>query len=262
MCNPAIAFVLTRRKESGGFGATPRLPATIQDTYHALNILILSRKCRVIGQNESLCLTEGNLPAYLAACCRLLPATGITTIFQLLWSCRIAGVDFDQTAVEKILLSRMREDSTLEEWYACTRVLKELLDREPGEMVNEQTIASTLARPWRCVDELWMHIYLARQFRASLPLPASELIDWLQSCQNGDGGFGFFPGTTSFIENCHASLRALVSLNSGPLDPGRAALFLKGCQTSGGGFSRNCRAAPFLDATRHALAALLLLRQI
>lgn len=101
-----------------------------------------------------------------------------------------------------------------------------------------------------------MHMYLARVSARALPLPNPELIAWLQACQNGDGGFGFFPGTTSFIENCHACLRALAFLGAKPLDPELAASFLSGCQTAGGGFSRGGRAAPFLDATWHALASL------
>ena len=107
-----------------------------------------------------------------------------------------------------------------------------------------------------------MHLYLARVSGRALPLPEPELIAWFQACQNGDGGFGFFPGTTSFVENCHASLRALAFLGSRPLEPGPAALFLAGCQTAAGGFSRNGRAAPFLDATWHALASLSFLSAI
>jgi len=34
-----LGFVQARRKESGGYGATPLLPATVQDTYHALRIV-------------------------------------------------------------------------------------------------------------------------------------------------------------------------------------------------------------------------------
>jgi len=31
-----LSFVGARRKEEGGYGATPLLPATVEDTYHAL----------------------------------------------------------------------------------------------------------------------------------------------------------------------------------------------------------------------------------
>ncbi|WP_353683756.1 hypothetical protein V4D30_07700 [Thermodesulfovibrio sp. 3907-1M] len=32
-------FVIQRRKPEGGFAATPLLPATVEDTYHALMII-------------------------------------------------------------------------------------------------------------------------------------------------------------------------------------------------------------------------------
>ena len=34
--NKLIDFVLKREKSEGGFGATPFLPATIEDTYYAV----------------------------------------------------------------------------------------------------------------------------------------------------------------------------------------------------------------------------------
>lgn len=250
----AIRFVMTRRKDSGGFGATPRLPATIQDTYHALNILNLCRNEGTAREGESLLPAEDNVRAYLTACLRLVPSAGIGTTFHLLWSCRAVGVAFDHGAVATAVHAKIHGSESLEEWYYFARILTEILDNPhlaPGE-----GITAVLSRSWRCVDEVWMHMYLARVSGMGVPLPEAELIAWLQACQNGDGGFGFFPGTTSFIENCHACLRALTVLGAKPPDPERAASFLSGCQTAAGGFSRSGRAAPFIDATWHALASL------
>lgn len=258
----AIPFVVALRKESGGFGATRRLPATIQDTYHSLNILNLSRQYTLPPGGESALLSEDNLRAYLTACLPLLPSTGISTTFQLLWSCRTAGVMFDCGAVETAVSSKMRGSESLDEWYYCARILTEILGNNHLLPAGAQGLTTVLSRGWRCVDEAWMHVYLAKALSRALPLPEPQLIAWFQACQNGDGGFGFFPGTTSFIENCHASLRALAILGSGPLEPDLASLFLAGCQTAKGGFSRSGRAAPFLDASWHALASLSFLSSI
>lgn len=73
------------------------------------------------------------------------------------------------------------------------------------------------------------------------------------------GRFGFFPGTTSFIENCHHALAALTMLGGAPDQPEKARQFVLSCQTAGGGFGRSLRAAPFLDSTWHALPSLRLL---
>lgn len=252
----AIPFVMARCKEGGGFGATPRLPATIQDTYHALNILELSRRFVPTAGGEGNLLTEDKVGAYLTASLRRLSSMGISTTYQLLWACRTAGVAFDHAAAETAVNARMQAFASLEEWYYGARILTEILGREPANSAGGQIINTVLNRSWRCVDEAWMFLYLARVFARAVPRPEPELIAWLQACQNGDGGFGFFPGTTSFIENCHACLRALAFLGSKPVDLDRAVFFISGCQTASGGFSRGGRAAPFLDATWHALASL------
>jgi hypothetical protein len=252
----AIPFVMARCKKGGGFGATPRLPATIQDTYHALNILSLSRRQVPPTGSESNSLAEDSLRAYLAKSLRLLSSTGIGTAFQLLWSCRAAGVAFDHGAVATAVKAKVQGSASLEDWYFFARIQREILGNKHLVAAEGQGIGTILSRGWRCVVQAWMQIYLAQAYASPLPRPGPELVAWFQACQNGDGGFGFFPGTTSFIENCHACLRALVLLGSEPLDPGRALSFLSGCRTASGGFSRGGRAAPFLDATWHALASL------
>jgi hypothetical protein len=49
-------------------------------------------------------------------------------------------------------------------------------------------------------------------------------------------------------------------LSSAPLSPDMARDFILWCKTRGGGFARKPGAAPFLDATFHAVASLSLLQ--
>ena len=254
----AIPFVMARRKTTGGFGATPRLPASIEDTYHALNIISLARQYNAADRDAIESVTENNLLSYLAACRRFVPA-GAKITFQLLWCCRIAGLEFDPAAVETAIVDKMRTSASRQDWYSCARILIDVLGGKLPATAKKPNLAAILDRDWRSVDEAWMHMYLSQGFRNTSPQAAPELIAWFRACQNGDGGFGFFPGTTSFIENCHTSLLALTFLGAAPLHPNRAFRFLAGCQTASGGFGRGLRAAPFLDATWHALAALAIL---
>lgn len=258
----AIPFVMARHKTTGGFGATPRLPATIEDTYHALNILRLARQYSE-GEGDAITgpVTEDTLRAYLDTCRRSLSA-GTGTTFQLLHCCRTVGLELDQDAQETAVIDRMRAFVSLEDWYYCAGILVEVLGRKPPLIAEERDLAAILDRDWRTVDEAWMHMYLSRKFRDTLPRPAPALITWFRACQNGDGGFGFFPRTTSFVENCHASLRALAFLGATPTVPNLAFDFLSACQTASGGFGRNPRAAPFLDTTWHALAGIALIGYI
>jgi prenyltransferase beta subunit len=105
--------------------------------------------------------------------------------------------------------------------------------------------------------------YLFVKKMAAQPVAgAGELVAWLQRTQNGDGGFGFFPGTTSFIENCHAGLAALSLLGARPIDLDGARAFVVSCQTGRGGFARSPKAAPFLDASWYGIASLRLLEEM
>jgi prenyltransferase beta subunit len=257
----AIPFVMARHKTTGGFGATPRLPASIEDTYHALNILCLARHYNAIEDDAFAPGTDDALRSYLDACRRSLPA-GAGTILRLLCCCRTVGLALDPHAVEATVIDRMRAYVSLEEWYCSAGILVEVLGRKPPLVADERGLAVILDRDWRSVDEAWMHMYLSRKFRNTLPRPAPALIAWFRACQNGDGGFGFFPGTTSFVENCHASLRALALLGGEPQVPHLAFDFLSSCQTAAGGFGRSPRAASFLDTTWHALAGIALLDKI
>jgi len=254
----AIPFVAARRKAEGGFGATPRLPATIEDTYNALHILELARKYEAIEESGLDPAADENLRTYLAARRQSLPA-GVRITFQLLWCCKAIGLEFDRDFFETTVIARMKASDSLMDWYYGARILAEVLGGKVRLVAESPILTTVMDKKWRAIDEAWMQMYLSRLYRDTLPLPEPELIAWCRACQNGDGGFGFFPGTTSFVENCHAALRSLAFLGAGPLDPGRAFLFLTGCQTVSGGFGRIGRAAPFLDTTWHALAALALI---
>ena len=255
----AIPFVTARSKKDGGFGATPMLPATIEDTYHALKIRQLARKYDPGDDSTFDPSADENLLRYLEACRHILP-TGVRTTFQLLWCCWTAGLELSQDIIETTVIPKMQaSDSSIEEWYYCARIHSEVLGGKSSLLDDNRNITTVLDRGWRTVQEAWMHLYLSWKFWDVFPKPTKKLITWFQACQNGDGGFGFFPGTTSFIENCHACLRALTFWGVRPLHPDQAFSFLTGCQTGSGGFGRSSRAAPFLDATWHGLDALALI---
>jgi len=251
-----LPFVMARRKTTGGFGATPKLPATIEDTYHALNILRLAKDYDAVAENTLEPSADKNLRSYLTACRQTMPA-GTRTIFQMLWCYKTARLELDQVKIEETATTRMLNYDSLAEWYYCARILVEILGK-PTPLDIRRKDVDILKHVRRTINEVWMHIYLSWAFGAALPVPKAELIAWLQADQNGDGGFGFYPITTSFIENCHACLRSLTFLGTHPLYQDKAFQFLFRCQNATGGFGRNSRAAAFLDATWHALASLVL----
>lgn len=249
-----VAFVAKRRKESGGYGATPRLPATIEDTFEAVAIgrelAILAPAARLPQPPEN----DRQLHGYLREAERR-TWPGLRTTAQLITACRFLGLPVDGERAHAYLSGQPAPANDLATAY-YTAMIAEALGGG-STTPAPATPAGLPARP--TVREVRMQLTLG-QLAGQPPAPeAGRLLAWLQRCQNGDGGFGFFPGTTSFIENSHHALAALALLEGVPNQPDRARQFVLSCQTGSGGFGRSLRAAPFLDATWHALASLRLL---
>lgn len=252
----AIPFVEKRRKPDGGFGATPRLPATIEDTFYALQVLLLARSIAVptaVPEPEA----DAGLRAWLAHARRTLQP-GLRTIFHLLSCCRLAGLEPAGDTLLMAVRARLRAGATLPDWYDGVRIAAAFFSPGPRSLLGDSSLAGIRRLPWHTVDEAWMRLTLASALEEPDLVPP-DLPGWLRACQNGDGGFGFLPGTTSFIENCRYCLQAMHLLGVVPRDPDGARRFIARCQTGAGGFSRNGLAAPFLDATWAGLESLSLL---
>ncbi len=241
-----IEFVRVREKETGGFGATPLLPATVEDSYHALMILALIEKK----------IQKKVLPVEIKKHENFLRERehgfikSAKTMFQIAKSMKILNITPDLKILNSFLEQRLSHNIPLEEIYYCARIYKEILNKDIPNFSNVGKV-----KTWRTAKQLWMHIYSIGKEKLSKK-ERQEYINWFQNCQNYDGGFGFMPGTTSYIENSHLCLRALYWLGSAPKDKLGARGFILACTTARGGFSRIQGAAPFLDATWHGIAAL------
>lgn len=245
-----LEFLRKRRKATGGYGATPRLPATIQDTFQAVAIRL------VLGEETPTPQAEPALAQYLARMLAV-PWLGIDTTFRLLITCRLCGLALDVARLRAHLAACLSRDASLAATYYVRRIFKEILE-EPESLGPQRPVVL----PARCAVEDAARYLFVKTMGGQRIEEAGELTGWLQRSQNGDGGFGFFPGTTSFIENCHAALAALSLLGVKPSDPVNARTFLLSCQTGGGGFARSPGAAPFLDASWHGVAGLRLLEEM
>ncbi len=247
LVDKTIKFVKAREKETGGFGATPLLPATVEDTYHAIRILeLIEQKTenkklvpKNIKKHEEF-LREREHEVIKSA----------RTMFQIAKSMNIIGIEPNKKILFPFLEKRLSQNIPLEEVYYCARIYDEILNKTflcPSWIKD--------IKRWRTAKQLWMLIYSIGKKDISKKA-YQEYIRWFQECQNYDGGFGFMPGTTSYIENTHLCLRALSWLNGSPKDRLGARGFILACTTVRGGFSRIQGAAPFLDATWHGIAAL------
>lgn len=251
----ALPYVEQRRKVSGGYGATRRLPATIDDTYFALRILALHRLHSSEDTTTSTTHDEA-LRSYLITAGNSL-RLGISTRYHLLAASRLTGLPVDTTATLAIILPRLRPNATLTTWFYVITIIRDTLNLNPTTLIDTKDALPLLAQPWRTIDEVRKRLFIQNTLgltpdRSS----ANTLTSWIKACQGGDGGFGFMPGTTSFIENCRFGIEALDELGASPHDRPALIAFLCGCQTASGGFSRKGQATAFLDTTWFALAAM------
>jgi hypothetical protein len=251
-----LSFVEMRRKEEGGYGATPLLPATVEDTYHALRILEAFSEIRSLRKSVASFRHERSLRRYITDAAGA-PRVSARTTFQVMACALSSGVALDSAKAIEYVSRRLTDTLHLGERYYCARILREALNVRDMTAWRKATMSGF--HKWRTARELWMKLYLQQSSSFSESPQKQEMVAWLQACQNSDGGFGFLPRTTSYIENCHTCIRALALLHAKPQDLEGCLHFVLACRTGRGGFARSPGAAPFLDATWHAVAVFSLL---
>jgi prenyltransferase beta subunit len=249
-----VTFVMTRWQASGGFGFAPTLPASVEDTYHAIRIL---ETILPVSEKEVQGLKENPLLKAFLTGVEDKETWSLRTAYYYSFLCGFCRSSTDQRWIKHFLEERLKETGSLRDLYYVARIQRECPEASPvdfGESFDKGPL-----RHWRTAEELWMRLYLHEGSPEALHTTKEALIEWLQACQTPDGGFGALPGTTSFIESSHQCLSALTLLGSAPLSPDMARDFILRCKTRGGGFARKNGAAPFLYATWHAVAGLSLL---
>jgi hypothetical protein len=236
-------YVKERQKTEGGFGLTPGLPATVEDTFYAVRILELLERDQQLDQTR----------VYLARLGRS-QGQGARIIFALLYLQRKFGLGRGPLPR---LTPRPR---TLEEALYCQKI-KELLGGgcqargldgcQPGPVALP---AAFTVKDLRC--------YLALQRHNLGSAAVARWTAWVLACQSPDGGFGFKPGTTAFMDNVLPALEILGQLGRTPLDGRGVVDFILACQTQAGGFARKTGGVAFLESSFQAVRSLHLLSQI
>ncbi len=244
-----IKFVSQRRKPRGGYGATPLLPATIEDTYFALRILNLL-SCAI--DVPDFLLSWDGLKVYLSGELNK-EFKNARTMYQIIWSMKVARLKIDYQVIFDFFKKRQQETRNIEELYYLLRIKKDFLADQYNYSISPTGFKHTT------VKTLWMWLYMNEKELSEDE--KQRYSNWLKACQNPDGGFGFHPGSTSYVENSHLALLSLCHLSSRPKDPDSARHFLLASRTSPGGFARIHGGVAFLDSTWHALAGLFILQR-
>jgi hypothetical protein len=236
-----IQYLRDREKKEGGFSFAPELYPDIEDTYHAVRILQSLKadvdRDKTANYLKSIDWKQVGFPR---------------AVYMLLYVHLSLGIDLPRQLID--LSNKDRSGfSKLDAQYFSDEIekllgrpLKPLHSSSPFQFQTNESL-QTLRKK---VSVLLDH---------DIDFDRHQIIRWVQSSQNGDGGFGFYPVTTSYMENTYCALEILSKLNSSPMQIDLCRKYILSCQTKSGGFSRAPVSFPFIESTFHAVVGLLLL---
>ena len=252
--NSVVKFIVDRKKEDGGFAQTPFLPHTVEDTFHAISILQQIQRDTNSNILKKLINTDNTINYLMHSLNQ--QWLDIKTIFQLTYSSKVVGIDLDilKTKVKEYFTKSIKNNTC--SYYYGIMLFNIINEKFTFPFKNTLIIQND-----RYTSKEVLMLITVRKYY-NLPVDIGYLSTWLKECQTCDGGFGFYPGTTSYIENCHFCLKALSLLGSKPIDTAGVYNFILACQTESGGFARKNNGAPFLDAMWHAIAGLSILNSM
>ena len=256
-----IQYLKVREKREGGFSLTPELYPDIEDTYYAIRTLrLLNRKAnqrKTENYLQNIDWSQVNSPKtiYMLAYLHIRLRQPLKMSFlrkqesrslRNNWTPAFAGVTNLELlevplnlgyppSLKALLCHDWTGSQTLDAMYFTDEIHKLL--HKPVKPFD--TLSSLKLHGQENLQALRKKISIF--LNHGIGFDEQEIIQWIHSCQNGDGGFGFYPGTTSFMENTYCGLDILLKLKSSPLEINSCKEYILNCQTKSGGFRR----APF-----------------
>ncbi len=239
-----VRYLEDREKVEGGFSFAPDLYPDIEDTYYAIRTLQLLR-------------TEANrekTASYLKNI-NWMEADFPRTAYMLLYLHLFLGIALPPPLVELTQKDWSRFQILDTQYYSdeIQKLLKQPLKQIPSQTHFQFHGKDNLQSLRKKVSVLRNH---------GVELKRQEIVRWVQLCQNGDGGFGFYPGTTSYMENTYCALEILSKLDSSPQEIGLCREYILNCQTKSGGFGRAPMSFPFIENTFQAVAGWFMLEKM
>ncbi len=249
----AASFAKKREKVGGGFGSTTLLPPTVEDTFFGLAILDL---CQALDKNS-----KGKHLSYLSTISwkDLLPETLLYYLkaLSLLDEALPNSKDLRKYLEEFLAKSSSVKRLAILFSIAQTLGLAEKSRRFPLKEIKEeikQKILRMLPKEKKLPLELLYYLLPA------LPEFVEKNLNLIIASQNPDGGFGFIPGTTSFMENTYFGINILYYFNRLEKEGSKKTIsFVLSCLNGDFGFGRNSQGISFLNTTFYGLYILSIL---
>ena len=236
-----IQYLRDREKENGGFSFAPELYPDIEDTYYAVRTLQLLKadidRDKTANYLKSIDWKEVGFPR---------------AVYMLLYIHQSLGVE----------LPRQLIDLSSKDWSGFAGLDVQYFSDEIGKLLGQplKPLYSPSSFQFQTNESLQtLRKKVAILLDRDINFDKQPIIRWVRLSQNGDGGFGFYPETTSYMENTYCGVEILSMLNSSPAQLDLCRKYILSCQTNQGGFGRAPFSFPFIESTFHAVSGLLLL---
>jgi hypothetical protein len=239
-----IRYLKDREKANGGFSFAPELYPDIEDTYYAVRTLQLLKadvdRDKTANYLKNIDWKEVVFPRAVYMLLYIHRSLDIEIPRQLI---DLSGRDWSRFAM---LDAQYFSDETSN---LLGRPLSPLPSSSPFQFQTNESLQTLRKKVWILLNH-------------DIDFDRQQMIRWVQSSQNGDGGFGFYPETTSFMENTFCALEILSELDSSPVESDLCRKYIISCQTKSGGFGRAPISFPFIESTFHAVLGLFLLEKM
>ncbi len=260
-----VWFYLQREQKTGGFSAGRYMPATVEDTYHAVRCLFeLDRFLQGTDVDHWEFPGEIDISSHMEFISLRLQQdwNNSKRLYELLFCADKLSLASDSSekwhvsldSIVTFINDRIKTVHAPDETFYGIRTLRMI----KKSMDSFSNCSSFCEHDARSVKELRMYLYLAQNCgdtaKASL---SGTWRSWLEKCRNFDGGYGFFPGTTSYTENIYHALESYRLLGTKPACMEETTGFLRGCRSKRGGFGRRSQGIPFPDSTWYAAGSLI-----
>lgn len=239
-----VQYLREREKEEGGFSFVPELYPDIEETYYAIRALQLLNddvdREKTLNYLKNIDWKQVRFPR---------------AVHMSLYLHLSLNIELPLPLIDLIKKDWSRFPALDAQYYSdeIQKLLNEPLKRVPSQSPFQFHGKDNLQSLRKKVSVLLNH---------EIKLEKQEIVRWVQLCQNGDGGFGFYPGTTSYMENTYCALEILSKLNSSPREINVCREYILNCQTKSGGFGRAPISFPFIESTFHAVAGLFMLEKM
>lgn len=138
-------FVMQRRKQEGGFAATPLLPASVEDTYYALKII---EDLKEFGLNiDYEPYKDEELKLWIQ---RNKNWKEPKVFYQFLKVCRLCNIEIGEEVVKQSFDSLFLRVITLERAFYLTKI---------SELINSPLLPIKKLSVPQLAKDLWMLIY-------------------------------------------------------------------------------------------------------